>query len=280
MGMTGRMRWAAVTVLWSTLFILFLYLFLPTGPINGLVASTLATQGLTLTPAPRKAIIPGLTWASPQLSSGQGALIRFEQMSVRPVLIRLLTGCLAVNATAAQAGGGTVNLDCTLNRKRSAGFTAERLQLGEIPFFKTILGATVWGTLRCEGQAEEGKQGWNGEFKVEITGLEYVGVRMGGFSLPDAAGLQSKGMIRLANGKARVESFTIQGEGVYMRLSGDLPTGAGVVSAPLNLVLEIMPKPDFLERQKLVFLLLAKFMTSPGVYRIPITGTLLNPQIL
>jgi hypothetical protein len=65
-----------------------------------------------------------------------------------------------------------------------------------------------------------------------------------------------------------------------MRLSGEHPLGLNASSAPLDLVLEIMPKPEFLEKQKLVFLLLAKFMASPGVYRVPITGTVLKPQIL
>jgi hypothetical protein len=51
-------------------------------------------------------------------------------------------------------------------------------------------------------------------------------------------------------------------------------------TAPLNLVLEIMPKPEFLESQKLVFMLLARFMVSPGVYLVPIRGTLLKPEIL
>jgi hypothetical protein len=41
-----------------------------------------------------------------------------------------------------------------------------------------------------------------------------------------------------------------------------------------------MPKPEFLDKQKLVFMLLAKFAVSPGVYRLPITGTLLKPAIL
>ena len=103
---------------------------------------------------------------------------------------------------------------------------------------------------------------------------------MGAFSLPDADNLSSKGMIRITAGKARLESLTLQGEGVYMRLSGDLPLGMNADAAPLDLLLEIMPKPEFLEKQKLVFLLLAKFMASPGVYRVPIRGTLLKPEIL
>ena len=65
-----------------------------------------------------------------------------------------------------------------------------------------------------------------------------------------------------------------------MRISGDLPSGANAAVTPLNLGLQIMPKPEFMEKQKLVFMLLTKFMTSPGVYNVPIRGTLLKPEIL
>ena len=65
-----------------------------------------------------------------------------------------------------------------------------------------------------------------------------------------------------------------------MRLSGDLPSGTNAGVTPLAMSLEIMPKPEFLEKQKLVFLLLTKFMVSPGVYKVPIRGTLLKPEIL
>jgi hypothetical protein len=41
-----------------------------------------------------------------------------------------------------------------------------------------------------------------------------------------------------------------------------------------------MPKPEFMDKQRLVFLLLAKFAASPGVYKVPIRGTLLKPVIM
>jgi type II secretion system protein N len=110
--------------------------------------------------------------------------------------------------------------------------------------------------------------------------MEFSGVKLGAFPLPDAANLRSQGMVRVTNGRARLESFTLQGEGLYMRLSGELPGGSNAANLPLNLVMEIMPKPEFLEKQKLVFMLLAKFMVSPGVYKVPIRGTLLKPQII
>jgi type II secretion system protein N len=58
-----------------------------------------------------------------------------------------------------------------------------------------------------------------------------------------------------------------------------MPVTTPLGDAPLNLTLELMPKPAFLERQKFVFLLLAKYLISPGNYRIPINGTLARPAI-
>jgi type II secretion system protein N len=105
-------------------------------------------------------------------------------------------------------------------------------------------------------------------------------VKLGAFALPDVRDLTSQGMLRVTDGKLRLESFTLQGEGIHMRLSGDIPTGANAVNLPINLTLEIMPKPDFLEKEKLVFMLLTQFMVSPGVYHVPITGTLLKPVVM
>jgi type II secretion system protein N len=136
------------------------------------------------------------------------------------------------------------------------------------------------GTLWSQGKLQRGTKGLSGDLKLEVKQLEYSGVKLGSFPLPDAANLKTQGMVRVTDGKARLESFTLEGDGIYMRLSGDLPSGANAGAAPLNMSLEIMPKPDFMEKQKLVFLLMAKFMTSPGVYTVPIRGTLLKPQIL
>jgi type II secretion system protein N len=97
--------------------------------------------------------------------------------------------------------------------------------------------------------------------------------------LPDASYSSIRGMFRVAAGKGTLESLTFRGEGIYSRLSGTLPVSGPLANAPLDLTLELMPKPDFLERQKFVFLLLAKYQASPGSYRIPVKGVLLKPAI-
>lgn len=275
----GLVRGAVLTFAWLTLFIVCVYLLFPSRRINAFIDQSLATQGLSLTPAAHKTILPGLAWDNALLSSQQGPLLRFDHVSVRLLLLRLLAG-RAVLSSSVSLGAGRLNLEYAISGRQSVLVTADRLALGEMPFFKTVLGARAGGSLWSEGRVTSGAQGWNGELKLEISQLEFSGIRMGAFSLPDAVNLNSKGMIRITNGKARLESLTLQGEGIYMRLSGNLPSGVNAEAAPLDLLLEIMPKPEFLDKQKLVFLLLAKFMTSPGVYRVPIRGTLLKPEIL
>ena len=257
----------------------FTYLLFPMGRVNAVINQQLAAQGLTLTPGAHKTILPGLAWNDLLLSSDRGALLRCERLKLQLGLLSLLKGRVTVAATAS-IGSGRLDLEYGVTGKKALVLHADGISLAAVPFFKTVLGAKAGGSMWSEGSVTRGPQGLNGELKLEIRQLEFSGVKLGAFPLPDAANLRSQGMVRVTNGNVRLESFTLQGEGIYMRLSGDIPSGANAANAPLNLVLEIMPKPEFLEKQKLVFMLLARFAASPGVYRLPIRGTLLKPEIL
>ncbi|MDA8428327.1 MAG: type II secretion system protein GspN [Geobacteraceae bacterium] len=274
-----KLRGLALSFAACFLFVVFVYIFFPAARINAVIDRALSTQGLTLAPGARKSVLPGLVWNNAVLASNQGALVRFSQLKVRPLLLPLLMGRLVLHSAVA-IGSGHLDLDYGINGREAITLQADGIGLGDIPFFQTVLAAKAGGLLRSSGSVTRGAKGLNGEFQLEIRQLELSGVKLGGFSLPDVSRLTSQGMVRVTAGKARLESFTLQGDGIYMRLSGDLPLATHAASAPLNLVLEIMPKPEFLESQKLVFLVLAKFMTSPGVYRVPIGGTLLKPEIL
>jgi type II secretion system protein N len=168
----------------------------------------------------------------------------------------------------------------TLNGSDAVSFAADGINLSDIPFFNTVLGAKSAGVIWSQGKLRRGTKGLNGEVKLEVRQLEFSGVRLGSFPLPDTSGLKTQGIVKVSDGRSRLESLTLEGDGIYMRLSGDLPFGENAGTAPLNMTLEIMPRAEFLEKQKLVFLLLTKFMTSPGVYRLPVRGTLLKPEIL
>lgn len=261
------------------LFCGLVYLFFPTVRVDQLIARQLEPQGLMLSPAVHKTLLPGLAWDNPLLASPQGALLQCRSVRVRPLLLPLLTGRAVVSGTAAIGAGG-LDIRYALNGRQALELSGSDINLSEIPFFKTVLGATVSGMLWSQGRLLRDAGGLNGDLKLELRQLAFSGVKVGTFPLPDAGGLTSQGMLKFTNGRARLESFTLAGEGLYMRLSGNLPTGPNAGTAPLDLTLEIMPKADFLEKQKLVFMLLAKFMVSPGVYKLPIRGTLLKPEIV
>jgi type II secretion system protein N len=251
----------------------------PTGRIDAAIAAMLEQHGLTLSPALHKTFLPGVAWDNLTLADNQGELLKSRRLQVRPLLLPLLLGRAKLSGSAA-IGSGQVELKYALNGKDALTLAADRIDLAEIPFFKTSLGAAAAGNVWSRGTLLRGPKGLSGDLKLEITQLEFSGVKLGAFPLPDVKGLKAQGMVRVSNGTSRLESFTLAGEGIYMRLSGELPAGANAGVAPLSLTLEIMPKPEFLEKQKLVFMLLAKFMASPGVYNVPIRGTLLKPQIL
>ncbi len=255
------------------------YLFFPTGPVDHAIEQLLEPQGLKLSPAVHKTLLPGLAWDNMSLSSEQGVLLHCDRLRVRPLLLQLLRGRAVLSGSAA-VGNGSLDIKYAYNGENALELSSDGINLSGIPFFKTVLGAKVAGLVWGQGMLLREKSGLNGDLKLEIRQLEFSGVKLGAFALPDAAGLKSQGIVRVAGGRARLESFTLEGDGIYMRLSGDIPTGANAGVTPLNLTLEIMPKPEFLEKQKLVFMLLAKFMASPGVYKVPIKGTLLKPVIL
>lgn len=261
------------------IFLLCSYLFFPTARIDAVLAQALSQQGITLAPAVHKTILPGIAWDNLRVSSAQGLLLQCQRLQIRPLLLPLFTGKIVV-ASEATIGEGTLGVRYALNGADALNLAADRISLSDIPFFKSILGAKASGSFWSQGHLQRGAKGVSGDVKLEIKKLEFSGVKLGDFPLPDAANLKTQGILRVTDGKARLESFTIEGDGIYMRLSGALPSGANAATAPLNMSMEIMPKPEFLEKQKLVFMLLAKFMTSPGVYTVPIRGTLLKPEIL
>jgi type II secretion system protein N len=261
------------------LFLIFCYVLFPTSRIDAMLAEVLFRQGVTVTPAVHKTLLPGLAWNNLLLSSEQGPLMQSERVQVRMLLLPLFAG-RAVFFGGAEIGKGHLEIRYALNGKTALNLGADGISLSDIPFFKSVLGAKAAGRLWSKGELMRGPKGLNGDLKLEVKQLEFSGVKLGVFPLPDVTNLKSQGMVRVSGGNARLESFTLEGDGIYMRLSGDIPSGGNAAVTPLNMSLEIMPKPEFLEKQKLVFMLLAKFMTSPGVYSVPIKGTLLKPEIL
>ena len=124
-----------------------------------------------------------------------------------------------------------------------------------------------------------------GDSVDNVPGVPGIGIKTAAQLITEYGDLDTllarAGEIKQPKRREKLIEFANQGRlsRDLVTLKGDVPVSGPPAQAPLDLTMELMPKPAFLENQKLVFLVLARYQTSPGVYRIPIGGTLLKPAI-
>ena len=260
-------------------FILLTIAFIPAGELRGVLTRALENNGYTFKSDSFGKTFPlGITASHIELASTQGALLKLDEARVTLRIFPLFLGKAIVDYQG-RIGAGRIKGECTLSTNGNCTLDINGVRLEDVPFFSTVAGAQVKGELQAKGFFKQQKNVPTGELQVEAKGAELSGIKIGGTPLPDATYHKVQGMLRLSGGRANLESFTLDGEGLYVRLKGDMPFIQPFANAPLNLTLEMMPKPEFLEKQKFVFLLMLKYLTSPGHYQIPIRGTLAKPAL-
>lgn len=275
-------RWGAITAAGFgglLLFLLFVIVFTPADAVQGVVERALGTAGYSFRAGQFGKVLPlGIKARKIEIGDERGVLLKADKATVRLRLLPLLTGRISFSYQA-DIHGGEVSGEFSPNRGGKLVFRAGKVHLEDIPFFTNVADVSAKGELEAEGDFQGGGNNAAGKARLQIKGLELAGVKIGGMPLPDAAYDTARAAMKVTGGKAVLESVTFQGAGLYVRLLGDFPVTTPLGASPLNLTLELMPKPDFLERQKLVFLLLARYLVSPGNYRIPVHGTLAHPAI-
>ncbi|WP_224984671.1 type II secretion system protein GspN [Geomonas agri] len=261
------------------LFLLLTLLFTPNHAIKGVLVRAAENAGYTLDCTGFGKSFPlGIKAEQVELGSDKGALLKLSRVKVRLELLPLLTGKVRV-AYRAGIGAGEAQGEIDLGKRKGWSMQCRGVRLEDIPFFTTVAEAKVRGELKLAGKMEANKTGGSGDLQLEVSAAEVAGVKIGSMPLPDAAYREVRGALKVEKGRAVLKSFTLNGDGIYVRLSGDTVLGNPVGASPLHLTMEMMPKPSFLERQKFVFLLLTKYQTSPGAFKIPISGTLAHPSM-
>ncbi len=270
---------AAVSAAAVALFLILTLLFIPDRALREAVTRGAKSAGFTFT-ATRfgKAFPLGVRAQGVTIGSDRGPILKADRAVVRLALLPLLAGRVKVAGTL-WIGPGEVQGEFSLHGGGKSTITARGVRLEDIPFFGTVTGAQVKGAATVGGSFSGTSPAVAGALQLEVTNADLRGVKIGETPLPDAGFDTVRGALKVAGGRITLESLTLQGEGLYVRLKGDLPRTAPLSAAPLNLTLELMPKPDFLEKQKFVFLLLTKYQSSPGHYQIPIRGVLGKPAI-
>ncbi len=275
-------RWPALVVAIPAALLLFVFLvvlFIPAAELKGVAGRALGRAGYTLKAEGfAKAFPLGLKVRNMEIGDDRGALLKADEAVVRLRLLPLFVGRVSF-ACRAELGKGELHGDFSPFPGAGADVTINHLRLEDIPFFQTAAGLRIKGDLKAEASFKGKGLGAKGDAWLQVNGAELAGAKIGELPLPDATYDSVRMAAEVKGGKIVLKSATLQGAGLYVRLKGDFPATAPLGSAPLNLTLELMPKPDFLERQKFVFLLLAKYLTSPGAYQIPIRGVLAKPAI-
>ena len=270
---------ASVAVAGLILFAALTILFVPSSQLQQLATRAAANQGLVLTAVGfGKAFPVGIKAEDLTIAGGSGPLIRFDRLALRLRLIPLCAGRVVITCRGA-IGKGELQGELELTRKGNLEFSVQGIRLEDIPFFTSVANAQARGELLLRGKLRGRGAAADGTLQAEVRGLDLRGVKISGTPLPDASYTASQGMVRISGGRITLESVTLQGEGLYVRLRGDMPADKPPAATELNLTLELMPKPDYLDRQKFVFLLLTKYLSSPGVYQVPIRGTLAQPLL-
>jgi type II secretion system protein N len=260
-------------------FLLLTLLFTPNDAIKGLLVRVAGNAGYTLDCTNFGKRFPfGFEADALELSSAKGPLIKLLDARVRLKLLPLATGKVRL-AYAGRIGTGELKGEVGLGKAPGWNVQCSGVRLEDIPYFTTVAEARVGGELRLTGKMVTQKGVGEGDMQLEVRGAQLAGIKVGQMPLPDASYKEVRGTLNIEKGRAVLKSFTLNGDGIYVRLKGDAALVKPVGNSALNLTMEMMPKPAFLERQKFVFLLLLKYQSSPGVYSIPIRGTLAHPAI-
>lgn len=278
--MKKRLIGAAAIVAALLLLLYLTILFIPNGSLKALVVRVLAANGYSFAAGSFSKSFPlGLEAENVVIGIDEGPVVRVDETKLHLRVLPLLLGRVTISGTA-RIGQGVVAMKYAVSPHRTATVSIDDVLLQDIPFFQTFAAMNAKGTLRGTASLSGLGKMPEGTMQLEVRGAELANVNIGGTPLPDAAYSAIQGKLSINRGKAKLESFTLQGEGLYVRFKGEMPVTNPLSAAPLNMSLELMPKPEFLEKQKFVFLLLTKYLDTPGHYLIPVRGTLGKPSVL
>jgi type II secretion system protein N len=260
------------------LFATLTLLFVPAETVKDLATRAALQQGFTVRTAGfGKAFPIGVKARELELGNGKGPLLKLRDLRATLKILPLFAGRLSFSLKG-DVGGGKMTGEIT-PATGGLRLNCSALPLQELPLVKTLTGSELKGPLMLKAAVSGRGAAAKGTVQLEVVGASLSGAKIGELPLPDATFRRIQGMAAIDRGMIKITSFTLEGDGMYARLRGELPLTTPPGAAPLNLTLELMPKADFLEQQKYVFLLLAKYLSAPGHYQIPVRGTLAKPSV-
>lgn len=177
-------------------------------------------------------------------------------MSARVNLVSLLRLSPALDF-ACSLGDGKVVGETGLKAKGSVKIKGSGIRISRIP---------ALGPAGLSGDGELSGSLWfrdgEGEINLAVTSLKIRSTSLGGAFLPLEMFHDVRGTMKVKGGTLDVQSFTLEGKGVYARLKGN------VKGKHLDMNIELMMDSSFTPSPVLQMMLMS-YKVSPGYYVIP-----------
>lgn len=202
------------------------------------------------------------TFESEQLTitkSGE-KILSTEQARGRLDLLSLFVFKLPFFFSADLGGGKIVGMIELLHTTNPWEISVDGVNITEIPVFGRLgfLGrGRISGNLKMKNNT--------GEMRFDLAGAELQSVSRAGITVPLDFFDKGRGFITINGDAFFIQSFVLEGDGIYARIKGSITSGRS------SLVLELMPEQSFRHKHT-VFSLLEPYRISPGHYSIPLNG--------
>ena len=194
------------------------------------------------------------------LKKSDRALISIDEVAGRINPLKLLAGKPPLDFSG-NVGGGRIDGEAGFLKRSPANIRVYRANIEEIPFF-ALSGLEGNGTLSGECRLAKG----TGDIKFVVKDARLKTGSFGGVSVPLDVFRDAKGAMTVEGPTVKIVSFSLEGEGIYARIKGN------IVGKKLDLTLELMPDRSF--KEAFIFSALENYRVSPGYFVIPITKTL------
>jgi len=206
----------------------------------------------------KKGLFYNLDISRLRLKENEKILFNVESISVKinPLYLFLLRHKSYFNGRI-QSGIISGNLSIGRN-KRLINVMLDNIDIKDIPYLKTI-GLKGTGVLNANVMIRDN----NADIKFAVNDAKFETVTLSRISLPMEIFDKAKGVVSIINNVISIDSFSLEGTGIYGRIKGTIKDGNA------DLSLEIMPDASARERFP-VLLFVDKYRVSPGYYVIPI----------
>jgi len=191
-------------------------------------------------------------------------LLTFNNLDASVDLLSLLRLSPVINLRCILNGGivrGRLGITGRANFIRIYG---DGIRIGGIPFLKRIgingegsLSGNLWYSNR------------EGEAKFSVASARLENLSYGGVSLPLQLFHDIRGVIVINGETINLKSFTLDGNGAYARLSGNIK------GSDLDINIELMTDSS-LKQGPILEWMLRTYRVSPGYYVIPVKGPLVQ----